>query len=68
VVALAQQPGAGKLVNVAVGGNLCRREGKGHFTRELYINMPVLCTTTSPSVLGKGKVCNSGGCAQENSK
>jgi hypothetical protein len=31
----AQQPGAGKLVKVAVGGKLHRRRGKTHFAREL---------------------------------
>jgi hypothetical protein len=31
----AQQPGAGKLVRVAEGGKLHRREGKTHFPREL---------------------------------
>jgi hypothetical protein len=33
--ALAQQPGAGKLVRVAEGGKLHRRGGKTHFPREL---------------------------------
>jgi hypothetical protein len=31
----AQQPGAGNLVKVVVGGKLHRREGKSHFPREL---------------------------------
>jgi hypothetical protein len=31
----AQQPGAGKLVKVAVGGKLHRRGGKTHFPHEL---------------------------------
>jgi hypothetical protein len=31
----AQQPGAGKLVKVVVGGKLHRRGGKTHFPREL---------------------------------
>jgi hypothetical protein len=31
----AQQSGAGKLVTVAVGGKLHRREGKTHFPHEL---------------------------------
>jgi hypothetical protein len=34
-VAHAQQPGAGKLVKVVVGGKLHRRGGKTHFPREL---------------------------------
>jgi hypothetical protein len=34
-VAHIQQPGAGKLVKVAVGGKLHRRVGKAHFPREL---------------------------------
>jgi hypothetical protein len=33
--ALAQQPGAGKLVRVVEGGKLHRRGGKTHFPREL---------------------------------
>jgi hypothetical protein len=33
--ACAQQPGVGKLVRVAEGGKLHRREGKTHFPREL---------------------------------
>jgi hypothetical protein len=35
VVAHAQQPGAGKLVKVVVGGKLNRREGTTHFPHEL---------------------------------
>jgi hypothetical protein len=35
VAAQGQQPGAGKLVKVAVGGKLHRRWGKTHFPREL---------------------------------
>jgi hypothetical protein len=34
-VELAQQPGAGMLVKVAVEGKLHRRGGKNHFPREL---------------------------------
>jgi hypothetical protein len=34
-VAHIQQPGAGKLVKVAVGGKLHRRGEKTHFLREL---------------------------------
>jgi hypothetical protein len=34
-VAHAQQPGAGELIKVAVGGKLHMREGKIHFPREL---------------------------------
>jgi hypothetical protein len=40
VVAPAQQPGAGKLVKVAVGGKLQRRGEKAHFPHELLINKP----------------------------
>jgi hypothetical protein len=39
VVAQARQPGAGKLVKVAVGGKLHRRGEKANFQRELKINM-----------------------------
>jgi hypothetical protein len=35
VAALTQQPGTGKLVRVAKGGKLHRREGKTHLPREL---------------------------------
>jgi hypothetical protein len=38
VAAHAQQPRAGKLVKVAVGGKLHRRGGKTHFPCELKIN------------------------------
>jgi hypothetical protein len=34
-VGTPQQPGAGKLVKVAVGGKLHKRGGKTHFPREL---------------------------------
>jgi hypothetical protein len=37
-VAPAQQPGAGKLVKVVVGGKFPRRGGKAHFSCELSIN------------------------------
>jgi hypothetical protein len=56
---------------VVVGGKLHRRGGKGNFPYELYINMPAgegMCSDTSSCVLGKEKPCNSGGCAQKNSK
>jgi hypothetical protein len=41
VVVCAQQPGVGKLMRVAEGGKLHRREGKTHFPCEL--RKQVLC-------------------------
>jgi hypothetical protein len=70
VVAPAQQPGAEKLIKVAVGRKLHRRGGKAHFPRELKINTLAGesgCSATSLSVLGKGKACTSDGPTQENS-
>jgi hypothetical protein len=59
----SQQPGAGKLVKVAVGGKLHRRGRKGHFPRELQINKLAgegRSDGTCPATRS-GKACKSGG-------